>query len=362
MKLEQYVKSLLYQQECVTIPDFGAFLARISEAKIDENESFKAPEKEIVFNEKLLANDGVLANFVAEKQGISYESALRKIEKQVRIWKKKLKTQPLEFSGIGKITTNESKEWVFLPTENNDFNLNSYGLGNFKRPPVEESLEDYEETIKNISNMEQHFNSDFSENYDDSFQNEPLMFTPENDDSDSRSPAIRYLLIGIIAIAVVGTAYYFGDLYVQNQKSKEQTIAQDKIRENVQRTTFDLGTFSETVVTMDALQQNDSPSFGASPLRSSSLLNNGNREDYYSIIAGSFRSLRNAEKKVKELKRYGYKASLVDTNPVEFHRVAYGRFTNKKEAINLLYFIRFGLEEDAWFLEEKLYNDRPLLN
>ena len=35
-----------------------------------------------------------------------------------------------------------------------------------------------------------------------------------------------------------------------------------------------------------------------------------------------------------------------------FHRVAYGRFISKKKAINLLIFVKYTLQEEAWFLEE----------
>ena len=50
--------------------------------------------------------------------------------------------------------------------------------------------------------------------------------------------------------------------------------------------------------------------------------------------------------KCKDTKRH------LQQNPEGMHRVAYGRFTSKREAIKLLYFIKYTLKEDAWYLEE----------
>jgi cell division septation protein DedD len=74
---------------------------------------------------------------------------------------------------------------------------------------------------------------------------------------------------------------------------------------------------------------------------------------FYSVIAGSFRSHDNAEKKVVALEAEGYPAALAQVNPEGIHRVAYGRYTSKKEAINMLYFLKYTLEEEAWYLEER---------
>ena len=74
---------------------------------------------------------------------------------------------------------------------------------------------------------------------------------------------------------------------------------------------------------------------------------------YFSVIAGSFRSIKNAENKVAILKAEGYPAALAELNPEGLYRVAFGRYNSKKEAINMLYFLKYTLEEEAWYLEER---------
>ena len=83
--------------------------------------------------------------------------------------------------------------------------------------------------------------------------------------------------------------------------------------------------------------------------KSSNLSSN---EKYFSIIAGSFRSKNNAENKLNSLIKEGYKAEMAKKSSEGFHRVAYGRFVSKKKAINLLIFVKYTLQEEAWFLEE----------
>ena len=73
--------------------------------------------------------------------------------------------------------------------------------------------------------------------------------------------------------------------------------------------------------------------------------------DYF--ISDNQKSLDNAEKKVESLKLEGYPAELAQSNPDGLYRAAYGRYSTKKEAINMLYFLKYTLEEEAWYLEER---------
>ena len=56
---------------------------------------------------------------------------------------------------------------------------------------------------------------------------------------------------------------------------------------------------------------------------------------------------------LEKLKVDGFDAAYTEVNPEGLHRVAYGRFVSKKEALNLHNYIRYALKEDAWFLVEK---------
>lgn len=319
MVLTRYIQELLYQYECVTIPHFGAFLTRPLMAKVSDGGNFYPPRKEVTFNQLLKTNDGILAHYVAQKEGLTYENALRLIEKEVSSWKKRLKTQTLRFPGVGEILLNFDKKITFIPWGKVNFDTSSFGLTHFKRK------------LSNNTIIQPKISSLMKNNNDD------LMFTPEKEKT-KKSPMLRYAAIGIIGIALLASSYYFGDQYVTEQRLVAQQKAQQQIEKNVQEATFDLGTLSEIEVSVVS-----KPVQEATPLD----------ENYYSVIAGSFRSIENAEKKVETLNEEGYTAALAQSSPDGLYRAAYGRFTSKKEAINLLYYIKYTLKEDAWYLEEK---------
>jgi hypothetical protein len=321
MFIKQYIKELLYLHECVTIPNFGAFLTHSIGAFVHyENGDFDPPQKRIGFNGLLKNNDGVLAHYMARKENSSYEKALRTIEKEVITWKQKLNTQNLIFVGIGEMKLTIDRKIEFFPSRQINFDLNSFGLISFKRSPIKKTISSSEN--KNLFHMENQTKED-------------LMFTPE--EKKPKNPLLRYAAIGIIGIALLSASYYFGDQYVTNQKLEATKIAQKKIKDNVQKATFDLGSISKIELTFDA--KNDA--LVAVP-----------EYPYYSIIAGSFRSISNAEKMLASLIEEGYNAEFSQSSPEGLYRVAYGRFTSKKEALKLLNFVRYTLEEEAWYLEE----------
>ena len=320
MQLSRSIEKLLYQHECVTIPQFGAFLTRSFGAKIDYKGLFYPPRKEVNFNQLLLANDGVLAHFIAQKENISYESALRNIEKEVRNWRKRLLTQNLLFPGLGKVQLNQDKKIQFIPLDKVNFELKSFGLYTFERRPILKTL--------NKSNPDDIM---------DDTTNDNLMFTPEQKENEKKSTIFRYAAIGLVGIVLVGASYFFGDRYVTEQRVVEQEKAQKQIEMNVEEATFNIGSLNSINMSVSA----------------SSVKEVVLDQIYFSIIAGSFRSIKNAENKVAVLEAEGYPAALAKVNPEGLYRVAYGRYNSKKEAINMLYFLKYTLEEEAWYLEER---------
>ena len=321
MLIKQYIKELLYIHECVTIPSFGAFLTQSTSAFVNyEVGNFEPPKKIIGFNILLKNNDGVLANHLAKKEKISYEKALKKIEKEVIIWKQRLNTQNLFFPGIGEMKLTYDKKIEFFPSRQINFDSNSFGLKPFQRNLIKKIIPVSDN--KNLFHMDNQTKDD-------------LMFTPE--EKKSQNPFLKYAAIAILTIALLGTSYYFGDKYMTEEKIEATKIAQKKIKDNVLNATFDLGTISKIELNFDAENNYIQPVA---------------EYNFYSIIAGSFRSMSNAEKKLSTLIEEGYNAEYSKSSPEGLYRVAYGRFESKKEALKLLNFIRHTLEEEAWYLEE----------
>ena len=320
MEIKSYINDLLYQYECITIPEFGSFLTRKIPAKISFDGNFSPPKKEISFNSLLKTNDGILAKYIAQKTNSNYESILKLINKKTIKWIEKLKKESINFPGIGEMKLNNHGKIEFLPSNEINFNKDSFGLYSFKKDPL------IKITYHNKNNLKM-----------ENTNNDDLLFTPEKKNNKRKMGYLKYSAIGLLTIALFGSIYFFTNNYLTNQKLNEIEIAQKKIKSNVQKATFDIGKLSKV-----ELNLNKTDNF-------SSVNPNQN---YYSIIAGSFRSINNAENKLNLLIKEGYKAEMARKSSEGFHRVAYGRFSSKKKAINLLIFVKYTLQEDAWYLEE----------
>ena len=322
MEIKSYINDLLYQYECVTIPEFGSFLTRKIPAKISFDGTFTPPKKEVSFNSLLKTNDGILAKHIAQKTNSNYESILKLINKKTIKWIEKLEVESLNFPGIGEMKLNNHGKIEFLPSNEINFYKNSFGLYSFKKNP-----------LVNISYNKKHDQIMENSNNDD------LLFTPESKNKKRKMQYIKYSAIGLLIIVLIGSIYFFSDNYLSNQKLKEIEIAQKKIKSNVQKATFDIGKLSKVELNVNSNNSNK-------------VSNLSSNEKYFSVIAGSFRSINNAENKLNLLIKEGYKAEMAKKSSEGFHRVAYGRFISKKKAINLLIFVKYTLQEEAWFLEE----------
>ena len=69
MQLETYISDLLYRYDCVTVPEFGAFLTQRKSATVhDSTNAFYPPKKVLSFSESNFfnydfANSGLMACF-----------------------------------------------------------------------------------------------------------------------------------------------------------------------------------------------------------------------------------------------------------------------------------------------------------
>ena len=83
--LEKHISDLLYRYQCVTVPNFGAFLTNYKSAVVNTSgNAFYPPTKQVSFNSQLTSNDGLLASYIAEAANVSYENALEAIAENVK--------------------------------------------------------------------------------------------------------------------------------------------------------------------------------------------------------------------------------------------------------------------------------------
>jgi len=131
VEINQYIKELLLLNDCVIIPEFGGFVANYVPASIQNNQ-FAPPAKEVAFNSKLISNDGVLINYVAQSEKTDYVSAKQKVESFVQETIINLeKNRNIYFDGIGYLHYDSRENLLFEPQVKENLLIDSYGLQNF---------------------------------------------------------------------------------------------------------------------------------------------------------------------------------------------------------------------------------------
>ncbi|MFD2998940.1 SPOR domain-containing protein [Pontibacter toksunensis] len=136
--VEKHIKSLLYDHDCVIIPDFGGLITRYVSAKINPvKHTFAPPSKKIAFNEKLVLNDGLLISTIAYHNNISKEAAQQLVSDFVHQAKSRLhKENRFELHEIGVFKYSAEQKLEFEYVEGDNLLDASFGLPELVARPV----------------------------------------------------------------------------------------------------------------------------------------------------------------------------------------------------------------------------------
>ena len=305
MQLSKAITSLLYQHDCVTIPDFGSFIVNDSSAKYVEAENkFYPPGRYISFNPIIKSNDGLLANYISSKKSITYNEALRKISLKVLKWKKILSQDTLYIQGIGEFILNDSENLVFTADKNSNFSKESFGLRPLKVQTISSSVLTYNQnTLKKYNSL----------NNQKKTLSLPIPL---------RNAAIFiFLLAGAYFVNLNYKESVFKNEIEQNKIERQNSIAR------LEKATFNLGEIPPLTVNIERkITQN------------------------FHIIAGAFSSSMNADKLVSGLINKGYKSKKFPKNNDGLIRVTFGSFNTKEDAVIALRSIRDSENRYAWIL------------
>ena len=298
MTIFKEIYDLLYNNDCVIVPEFGAFVLKSHSAYI-KDDTFYPPRKVISFNAMLDENDGLLVKHLSNSRNISYKKALKTINDETQSLKNELSAdKKIKIDPLGYIELSSEGNLVFYPEESINFESNSFGLKSFSKQPI----------LKSVKK-------------DASFKT-----------ASTTTPVLRYAAIFIALIGISYFGYFNYSNYLDNERIKNIAIAQDQILQNVQAATFNIGELPTISLKVTA------------PIENTNKI-------YFSVIAGSFRSKINAEKHLNHLISKGFKASYTAINPRGLFRVAYARLDSRKKAYSLIAEIKEN-GEDAWLLIE----------
>jgi len=301
MTLTNYINDLLYRYDCVIVPDFGGFVTNAISAKVNHfSHTFYPPTKQVTFNALLKNNDGLLANYIASSENISFEQATNSIAEIVKTWQTQLQTESVVIGKVGSLSLNNEQQIIFEPNTSSNYLTETFGMTAVNSPAVKR-LE---------------------------YQKQVEVFTPVVADKKGNG-FLKYAAIAVIALTV-GT---FGWNNYQNNLQKEHFAKQQQdVDKKIQSATF---VISNPLPTIQLNIAKESPK-------------------NFHIIAGAFEFKANAEKKLKQLHAKGFDAKIIGENRWGLTQVTFASFSTRQDAFKSLSDIRIKHSKDAWLLIKKL--------
>lgn len=316
MQISNYITDLLYRYDCVIIPDFGAFISKRIPAKIDNDKQvIVPPRKQLSFNEQITNNDGLLTNYIASKEQISFESANKSLQAFVFDLKKEISERSsFTFPKIGSFSSNPEGNLVFNPNEEVNYLKEAFGLGTVE---INEITREEAEAVT-IS---------------DTDEVAPAIAVATEMKGFDYSKGAKYAASVALFIGIGG--YLFWNQY-KTTEAAQYTETSRLVQERIQEASFAIDI------------KNPLPSITLNVTKESPK----SLEKPFHVIAGAFREKANATKLISRLDSKGFEATYLGTNKYGLHQVAYQSFSDKVEAVRFLSKIKREENKSAWILTQ----------
>ena len=381
-----YLIELLKDNECVIVPEFGAFISKRHSATIDyANHRFMPPYKELVFNNKLTNNDDLLLNYIMQKENITKDDALVKIQNFVNQSAAILDVNfELEMEGLGKLRKFHD-DYIFETQKDVNILGDAFGLTSFNYQPIFRT-ETYQVIKEKIVVEQKQKNTEYSiaiESVEEVASETPTRRKP-NLFKTFAYTTLAFLLIFVInwttdksdsqlaswnPFLYSSPNEYFINILSSNEVMEE---CSDEVTERVEiaeilEVSEEIETTEDTVEVeaieiTEETEVTELPEFlnSSNPqiLRSSDpqILNSSIPQflNSYYIVGGSFQTEESAEKCVNSLRKQGFEnASSLERNNKGNIRVYYESFAEKADALIRLEEIKRDYNESAWLLFQK---------
>jgi hypothetical protein len=365
MTIEKYIYDLLFHYECVIIPGFGGLITSHCPAIIRNDEHFfYPPSKFLAFNKNLNKQDGLLANYISEKEKLSYPEAVLKIETFVKLINNRLvKGEKVGLTDIGIFSLDKEKNILFTPDEQINFLTSSFGLSGFYASPVNREEISYLNKHNKNTIVRKIFPSRVK-GYHLAFAASVLLFSsvwlPWENREISKYHIDYSTLSTFEGIKKPVTAEALFDKYNPFANKKEHDSA---VPFSIHSTQPDLRNKTQNV---EEVHKSAEDEIRKVALKTKELVEtiivqkqtttesrheNNNRKFY--LIAGVFAQKENAENMARKLNSQGFpNAVIVDQNKKLQYRVAFDSFDNNSSAEELLTEIKMKQKRSAWILKK----------
>lgn len=140
--LDQFLHPLFLDHDCVVVPGLGGFVCNRQPARYDEaRQELSPPYRSVLFNERLVHHDGVLAQAVARAEGMTLDAAVALIESEVEAAKAEvLAGKTVSIARVGRLYKGNNDRVQFIADDEMERMLQSFGLRKIPlRPRVEDA-------------------------------------------------------------------------------------------------------------------------------------------------------------------------------------------------------------------------------
>ena len=313
MNLGQYINKLLFENDTVIIPGFGALVSKYKPAEINsETGEITPPSKEIFFHRQIRHEDGLLSGYIAENESLSQIDALKIIEKECENIIYRLdKGEKVLLEEVGEFFLNEINEIQFEPHFKENLLIDSFGL-----EPV------------NI--------------FEENTELEPIITLIPETKKKARRLWYLLLLIPLAAIAFFVLSNNQDKVKVKEQENNQnseipedtaniisiidsiQVLPSDSIIDTMQVLSSDSTINSTQPLAIDSLEVTEYE------LNTTEPIINIDTTKFY-LVGGSFKEEKNAEKYIEQFNIEGYEPFYIGKTG-SFHLVGLGRYNTEQEA------------------------------
>lgn len=373
MKLDPFISELLYEHDCVIVADFGGFIASRKPASINSAlHLMTPPSKVIAFNSFLKQNDGVLANYISRKQGITYSDACKLIGDYVRISLNALdEGRRVKLENIGILYRDNNEIIQFLPDQNANFLVSSFGLSTIHAPVIQRE-EEYEEQprvqtvkVKKLKPVQRkwriievvpaaamltfllmvppvldRFNSNLSNLLPFSRINE-YIHDLKGESQAPQLPSIQYRSPFEVPHASEDSGATVSDAPAVTETVTEAASGAENISSSVNSAeSTPSNVVAESVPDLKVSSPKNTVSTDVSAAS-------------FHIVGGCFRKPANADRFIQELRAKGIDASQAGTNAAGLIVVSVFSSNNKQQVLDALPEFKSSVDSSVWVMEKK---------
>lgn len=371
MELTHHIKQLLFQHDCVIMPQLGGFVCSHKKLEFNIHTGLITPaRKTIAFNQSLNNNDGLLANYIAQKEKVGYTKALENINAWVSSLHHRLQEgQTVNLEGLGSFSLNEDKRVVFVPFADANFSMDTYGLGTVdlgKKVKATKAEKKAKPTVV-LAEPATTPQPEKQESIEKQTTEAAASIPPPR---KRRKPSLLRRIGAVVFTLVVFFAMFILQDYAFHARMDKGSIINFEQAEP-HGIPADIGTDevleekgsdeSSTFENADIIDTDNDEA--ANSLENNTITQErvetsttktAKTDSVFYIIAGAFSSKSNAQNLVNDLTDNGFSPEIIKTDNSSLYRVGYQRYATRNEAESKLTTVRSKTQNSAaWVLAVK---------